>query len=267
MDQDQNQVIFKIDQFEGPLDLLLALVAKNKMRIEDVPISLLCDQYIEYIGTLQTKNIEIAAEFIVMASELMYIKSKILLPREDEDQEDSAELLRERLIERARAKEASKQLAELFELYHGRMEKDTDEISPDKTYVADDQNIKLLSSAFIKVMTRIKITDEEAAKNITPLISSRTISVEERVYAILRLLLLRGGKVPAIDCFNGVDTMHELVATFMAILEMLKAGRLLIYQDELSQTLDGIINLEDNVYLELFEGKIRSSEEGNTNGQ
>ena len=70
------QIIYKIEQFEGPLDLLLTLLAKNKMSIEDIQIAVICDQYIEYIETLQSYNIELSAEFLVMASQLMLIKGK-----------------------------------------------------------------------------------------------------------------------------------------------------------------------------------------------
>ena len=139
-----DQITYKIEQFEGPLDLLLTLVQKNKMKIEDIQISIICDQYMEYIGTMQSMNIDLSAEFIVMASELMYIKSKILLPRMDEDEEDPREALAAALLEYQRAKQASEKLNTMYSIYAGRMEKDTDEIAPDRTYVAD-HDIDLLS--------------------------------------------------------------------------------------------------------------------------
>ena len=77
---------YRIDQFEGPLDLLLTLIQKNKVNIEDIPISLICDQYLEYIKAQQDMDMEIAGEFIVMASELMLIKSRMLLPRVQEEE-------------------------------------------------------------------------------------------------------------------------------------------------------------------------------------
>ena len=79
------QLIYKIETFEGPLDLLLSLIAKNKMNIEDIQISVICDQYMQYINTMQSLDINLSADFIVMASELMYIKSKILLPKMSDD--------------------------------------------------------------------------------------------------------------------------------------------------------------------------------------
>lgn len=247
------QITYKIEQFEGPLDLLLTLVQKNKMKIEDIQISVICDQYMAYIESMQTMNIDISAEFIVTASELMYIKSKMLLPRVSEDEEDPREALASALLEYQRAKQASEKLSGMYSLYAGRFEKDTDEISPDRTYVAD-HNIELLSLAFMKVMSNIEETDEEATEKIRPLISRRTVSVSEKVYSILRMLLIKGGSAKAIDCFNGIRSRHELVATFMAVLEMLKTGRLQIKED--ATNADGVVDLTENIYIELNHDKI-----------
>lgn len=249
-----DQITYKIEQFEGPLDLLLTLVQKNKMKIEDIQISIICDQYMEYIGTMQSMNIDLSAEFIVMASELMYIKSKILLPRMDENEEDPREALAAALLEYQRAKQASEKLNTMYSIYAGRMEKDTDEIASDRTYVAD-HDIDLLSLAFMRVMSSIQFTDEEASEKIRPLISKRTVSVSEKVFSILRLMLIKGGCVRAIECFNGIRSRHELVAAFMAMLEMLKAGRLTIKEGEIPY--EGVIDLENNIYVELYHGKIR----------
>ena len=92
------ELTYKLEQFEGPLDLLLSLIAKNKVNIEDIPISLICDQYMEYINEAQRLDMEVASEFIVMASELMLIKSKMLLPRTEEDTEDPRKLLTDALL-------------------------------------------------------------------------------------------------------------------------------------------------------------------------
>ena len=74
-------ITYRLDQFEGPLDLLLSLIQKNKVSITDIPISLICDQYVEYLAQARRLDMDIASEFIVMASELMLIKSRMLLPR------------------------------------------------------------------------------------------------------------------------------------------------------------------------------------------
>ena len=247
------ELTYKIEQFEGPLDLLLTLVQKNKMNIEDIQISVICDQYMAYIESMQEMNIDVSAEFIVMASELMYIKSKILLPRVTEDEEDPREALAAALLEYQRAKQASEKLQSMYSIYMGRMEKDTDEISPDRSYVAD-HDISLLSLAFMRIMNNVEVTDEEATEKIRPLISKRTVSVSEKVYSVLRFLLRRGGKARVIECFNGIRNKHELVAMFMAILEMLKTSRIFIKED--FTTDEGVIDLADNIFIELNHDKI-----------
>ena len=256
------QIIYKIELFEGPLDLLLSLISKNKMSIEDIKISVICDQYMDYIKTMQSLDIELSSEFIVMASQLMLIKSRTLLPRpENEEGEDPAEELARALIEYKRAKEASSKLGGLYSQFSGRFEKDTDEIAPDRSYVAE-HNVNLLSSALLSIMSNIEITDEEASEKIKPLISTRTVSVGEKVFSVLRILVKSGGHVNVIECFEGIRTKHEAVATFMALLEMLRAGRITLEEAE-EVASDGVINLENNVYINLFTGKIRGAEENN----
>ena len=91
-------ITYRLDQFEGPLDLLLMLIQKNKVNIIDIPIALICDQYLEYLKAAQDMDMEIAGEFIVMASELMLIKSRLLLPRAEEDEKDPRADLAEALL-------------------------------------------------------------------------------------------------------------------------------------------------------------------------
>ena len=132
-----DSITYRLEQFEGPLDLLLTLIQKNKVSITDIPISLICDQYMEYITEAQLLDMDIASEFIVMASELMLIKSRMLLPREEEDEDDPRATLTDALLRYQQAKEAAAKLSPMYAFYSGRMVKDTDEISVDKTFVAD----------------------------------------------------------------------------------------------------------------------------------
>ena len=256
------QIIYKMELFEGPLDLLLNLISKNKMSIEDIKISVICDQYMEYIKTMQALDIELSSEFIVMASQLMLIKSRTLLPRlNEDDEEDPAEELARALQEYKRAKEASSMLGGLYTQYSGRFQKDTDEIMPDRSYVAE-HNVNLLSSALLSIMSNFESNDEIASEKIKPLISTKTVSVGEKVYAVLRILVINNGHVNVIDCFENIRTKHEAVATFMALLEMLRAGRITLEESQTNEG-NGVINLENNVYINLFSGKIRGASEEN----
>ena len=98
-------VTYRLDQFEGPLDLLLTLIQKNKVNISDIPIALICDQYVATIADAQRLDMDVAAEFLVMASELMLIKSKMLLPRAEEEGEDPRAQLTDALLRYQQAKD------------------------------------------------------------------------------------------------------------------------------------------------------------------
>ena len=179
---------------------------------------------------------------------------------QNDDEEDPAEELARALLEYKRAKEASEKLSGMYSTYSGRFEKDTDEIPADRSYVAD-HHVELLSSALLRIMSNIEVSDEVASEKIKPLISTRTVSVGEKVFAVLRVLVVNGGHVNVIDCFEGIRTKHEAVATFMAILEMLRAGRITLEEEAIQG--EGVINLENNVYINLYSGKIRNMSEGN----
>ena len=120
---------YKIESFdfEGPLDLLLTLIQKNKVSIEDIPISLICDQYLAYIREAQKLDLEVASVFLVMASELILIKTKMLLPRDEKsDEKDPRAELADALLKYQQAKEGAAKLKVRYETYVGRMVKDTD---------------------------------------------------------------------------------------------------------------------------------------------
>ena len=107
-----DKILYKLDTFEGPLDLLLTLIQKNKVSIYDIPIVEITAQYLEAIDGIEEANLDNTSEFLVMASNLLYIKSKMLLPKneEEEDEEDPREELARRLAEYQQFKEASKEL-------------------------------------------------------------------------------------------------------------------------------------------------------------
>ena len=111
---------YRIDQFEGPLDLLLALIQKNKVSITDIPIVMICDQYMEYLAESERMDLEIASEFIVMASELMFIKSRMLLPHEEGTENDPRREIANALLLHQQAKAAAQELRPMYEMYSGR---------------------------------------------------------------------------------------------------------------------------------------------------
>ena len=222
------QLTYKLDQFEGPLDLLLTLIQKNKVSITDIPIALICDQYLEYINEAQRMDLEIASEFIVMASDLMLIKSKMLLPHEEGTENDPRREIQDALLLYQQAKLAAKELRPMYDEYSGRYVKGTDDIPPEKGLPLNldpDLLIKALSS----VMKRIKIA--ESAKSpkelVNPLIKRRVVSVEEKIEQICELLEIQG-EASLYFLLKDSEDRAELIARFMGILELIKIGRITI---------------------------------------
>lgn len=247
-----NSLTYKLDTFEGPLDLLLSLISKNKIDISDIPIAFLCDQYMEYINAAAELDMELSSDFIVMASELMLIKSRMLLPRnEEEEEEDPRAALAAAVLEYKRAKEAAEYLGGRFGEYGLRMTKDTDEITVDKTYVAD-QNINLLVNAYNRVLNTVRVSDTEAVKRFDPLIETRPVSIRSVVLRLSDALRSGKGRTSAAAYFSAAATKPELIASFMAMLELLKSG--LIYLSDESSGDEGVVDLMDDVTLSLREG-------------
>lgn len=215
---------YRLDQFEGPLDLLLTLIQKNKFDIADIPIAVICDQYMEYINAATERDLDVSSDFLVMASRLMLIKSKMLLPKLDEDEEDPRAELATAVLEYAKAKEASLLFAGMYSLHSGRMVKDTDEIEPDRTL--KPHSAELLSAALMRVLSETKITDS-SVKNFTPLIKKRAASATEKAFTVIRRLY-KSGPTKAADFFRGEETRSDMIAVFLAILELLRNQRIII---------------------------------------
>lgn len=240
---------YKLEKFEGPLDLCLSLIQKNKMKIEDIQISVLCDQYMDYINAAQEMDIELSSDFLLTASELMLIKSRMLLPRNEEEEEDPRMALAAAMMEYQRAKEAAGFLRDMYAEYGMRMGKDTDEISPDKTYVAD-HDAALLSAALLRIMSEVRVSDEEAKEKFKPLLNRKTVSVA----AIVENLAgrLQGGrKVRLHNFFQSAESRAEIVTMFLALLELLKSGMLLLLDESPEETRSGVIDTAGAVYVKL----------------
>lgn len=221
------QITYRLDQFEGPLDLLLTLIQKNKFDIADIPIAIICDQYMEYINEAASRDLDISSDFIVMASRLMLIKSRTLLPRDPETEEDPREELARAVLEYARAKEASQLFAGMYSMHSGRMVKDTDEIKPDNTL--RDHDAALLASALNRVLSEVRITEASTAR-FTPLIRKRVATATEKAYSVMRYMYGRG-VVTAETLFLREETRSDMIAVFLALLELLRNQRVRIVSD------------------------------------
>ena len=229
---------FKINEFEGPLALLLHLIKESKMDIMNIEIEEITNQYMSYLHEQEKMNLEIASEYLVLASELLEIKSKMLLPsfknEEEEEEEDPREELVNRLLEYQAYKEITKVLQEKEELRKEIYTKSPENI---KNYIDENKEINLdislddLVDAFKKFLDRKKEN-----KPLKTKVTVNEISVSSRRHDIKRLLKDKK-KVSFFELFPVVSKEY-VVATFLAILEMAKNKELVITQND---TFDDII--------------------------
>ncbi len=222
------QITYRLDQFEGPLDLLLSLISKNKVSITDIPIAMICDQYMEYIEEAQKMDPEIACEFIVMASDLMLIKSKMLLPHEEGTENDPRREIADALLLYQQAKMAAKEMRPMYEEFSGRFVKGMDEIPPEKGLPLN-LDTELLIKALSSVMKRMKVAESTRAPSelVNPLIKHKVVSVEEKIDEICELLD-EHEEASLFFLLKDADSRAELVARFMGVLELIKLGRIYI---------------------------------------
>ncbi|MBR5241778.1 MAG: segregation/condensation protein A, partial [Clostridia bacterium] len=170
------EISYRLDQFEGPLDLLLDLIKKNKVSITDIPIALICDQYVEYINQAQRMDLDVAAEFIVMASELLFIKSQMLLPHEEGTENDPRREIQDALLLYQQAKLAAGEMRNMYDEYSGRYVKGTDDIPPEKGLPLN-LDTDLLMKALGAVMKRMKIAEtvRNPVELVNPLIKRKVV--------------------------------------------------------------------------------------------
>ncbi len=221
----------RINEFEGPLDLLLHLIKESKMDIMNIEIEKITEQYMNYLTLQEKLNLEVASEYLVMAAELLEIKSKLLLPvqkEEDTEEEvDPREELVNRLIEYQTYKEITKVLQEKENLRKEIYTKSPENIRnyiDDEMPIAGDVSLDDLMEAFKKYLERKK-----DSKPLNTKVTVNEISVSSRRHDIRKILKVKG-RVSFFDLFP-VVTKEYVVATFLAILEMAKSGELVIKQD------------------------------------
>lgn len=224
---------FRINEFEGPLDLLLHLIKENKMDIMNIEIEHITEQYISYLNEQEKMNLEIASEYLVMASELIEIKSKLLLPNqktenEEEEEIDPREELVNRLLEYQAYKEITKVLKEKEELRKEIYTKSPENV---KNYVdesarlSSDVTLDDLVEAFKKYLERKK-----ESKPLKTKVTTNEISVSSRRLEI-KSILKNKPKVSFFELFPVLNKEY-VVVTFLAILEMAKNKELKITQDK-----------------------------------
>lgn len=224
----------KIENFEGPLDLLCHLIDKNKMDIYDIKISEIADQYIEYINAMEEANLEITSEFLVMASTLLYIKSKGLLPNQVENEEElTEEQLIERIIEYKKYKEISKKFKEMLAENNRRFYKTPDTVELPKQKIEKDYSSELLYENYKRMMNNLKSKMNKNAENIEKIAITDTYTVTSKVKEIFRELSRKPRFV-----FNKLFSVKakpkaEVVTAFTGLLELTRRNKVVANQEEL----------------------------------
>ena len=220
---------FVINDFEGPLDLLLHLIKTSKMSIYDIKIEEITKQYVDFINKMKEMNLDVASEYLVMASELIEMKSKMLLPKSDEDEEE--EDPREELVNRLIEYQKYKDMVETFR----NLETERKEI-----YTKEPLNYKELNDEYVSNDGSVSVDDlvkalskflmrKEVEKPISTKITKKEISVSDRTRDI-RTILNKKKKVSFFDLFE-IKTKEYVVVTFLSILEMAKLGEIEIIQE------------------------------------
>jgi len=232
------QYNFKVEAFEGPLDLLLHLINRYEIDIYNIPVAEITEQYLSYIHAMKELQLDVASEYLVMAATLLQIKSKMLLPKYEEDVEDSSEEfmedprqeLMERLIEYKKYKQVATQLKEKeqerAQLYtrppldYMMFQKEEAEKLPIDVTLYD------MLAAFQKLMRRKKIQ-----RPVTATVTRQEIPIEQRMDDVLKQLELAGGRQSFYDLFVD-DDRDVIVVTFLAILELMKHQKIAIEQEQ-----------------------------------
>lgn len=235
----ENKLLYKTEEFEGPLDLLLQLISRNKLNIYDIKLSVLIEQYLEQISSMQENQMELSSEFLEMASRLIYIKTVSLLPRHEEIEELKKELTGE-LLEYQVCKQIAEKFATMTDGFDTFV-RQPEPIQTDKSYelIHDSSDIY---NAYITALGRMDRRLPPTTKAFTKIVAKKIYSVSSKIIFVMRRLWGKGRKTLS-SLYSSAEDRSELVATFLAVLELAKANRVKITGEQ------------DNANIELLKEK------------
>ena len=217
----------EMQDFEGPLDLILFLLGKNKMEIQDISISLICDQYLQWLEQRQKMDLEVASEFVTMASHLVYIKTRMLLSIEDQEAQSEMEALIQSLEERRRSenygrvKELAARLGPMGEFGRNILTRDPEPVERGKIYEYHHQPADLVL-AMAEIQNRAERRLPPPRSAFQDIVRHEPYPVESKAKEILQRLS-RHGVTRFLLLFRGNRSRSEVVATFLAVLELCRA--------------------------------------------
>lgn len=236
----------KLEVFEGPLDLLLYLIKKNEIDIYDIPISTITEQYLEYLELMRMLDLNIAGEFLVMAATLIHIKSKMLLPPDEteiltEEEEDPREELVRRLLEYKKFKEVAGVLQDL----EGQRKK---MFTRDIPFEVEPGEVFFEASLFdlITALTRVL---KDVPKEVFQEIVKDEFTVEQKVHDLLHMLV-KNQVLSLFELFKAAKNKLEIIATFLAVLELIRLKEILIVQKQKFSDIEIIRNEKHRLNIE-----------------
>ncbi len=221
------KISYKLEVFEGPLDLLLYLISKNKLNIYDIPVAELLEQYMEHIDMMRLENMDVSSEFLTMASRLVYIKTAMLMPRKEEAEELKKELSGE-LIEYQLCKQMAGKLAEQAS-FDGFTRKEM-KIDHDTTYSRSHSSDELLK-AYINAVGRGMRRKPPSKENFRAIVGKKIVSVTERIGYVLKRIY-KAHRLRFSVLFEHAESRSELIATFLAVLDLIRNRKVNIDDNE-----------------------------------
>lgn len=222
-------ISYKLDVFEGPMDLLLHLISKHKIDINDIPILLLVEQYLDYVRQMQEEDMEVASEFLEMAARLVYIKTVSLLPVHEEEADNLKTELQGELSEYKDCKLMAQKLSEKaggFDYISRKPEK----FAPDMTYTRSHEPFELIK-AYLAAVGRGKRNLPPPIEAFSGIVAHKIVPIRERVGFIMNKLF-RGKKQRFKTFFEKAESRSEMVATFLALLSLTKDKKIVLTEVE-----------------------------------
>lgn len=238
----------KLEVFEGPLDLLLYLIKKEELDVSDIPIAKITDQYLEYLEFMKMLDLNIAGEFIVMAATLMHIKSKMLLPKTEEEEleeEDPRAELVKRLLEYKKFKEAAGEL-----MFMEKRQKDVYSRAVPENVKTSGQKEGYFESSVFDLITAFNKVMKDIPKDVFHEVIKDEFTVEEKMHDIFHMLVKKS-VLYFTELFKSARSKLEIITTFLAVLELIRLKEIVIGQRELFGEIEILQNKE------LMEPKIQ----------
>lgn len=211
-------ISYKLEVFEGPMDLLLHLISKHKIDINDIPILQLVEQYLAYVRMMQEEDMSVASEFVEMAARLVYIKTVSLLPVHEEEAQSLKEELQGELSEYRDCQIVAKQLSEQVDLEH--IARSPQKIPPDMKYKRLHESLELFS-AYLSAVGRGRRNLPPPIEAFSGIVAQKIVPIASRVQYIMKKLFKKR-KQRINDFFESAKSRSEMVATFLALLSLSK---------------------------------------------